>query len=111
MTQIVADRRQVGSGLQKRYGSTVSHAVWVKPLLAEIRNIPGSTGKTPGEDVADPEPLTADHPLWHHPRVMLTPHVASMTQPDSAVEVVLDNLRRHLNGERLIGLVDRARGY
>ncbi|SDH98258.1 2-hydroxyacid dehydrogenase [Paraburkholderia phenazinium] len=62
-------------------------------------------------DVADPEPLAADHPLWRHPRVMLTPHVASMTQPDSAVEVVLDNLRRHREGEPLIGLVDRARGY
>ena len=58
-------------------------------------------------DVADPEPLAADYPLWHHPRVMLTPHVASMTQPDSAVEVVLDNLRRHREGEPLIGLVDR----
>jgi hypothetical protein len=43
MTQIVADRRQVGSRLQKRYGSTVPHTVRVKPLLAEIRNI----GKTP----------------------------------------------------------------
>jgi len=28
----------------------------VKPLLAEIGNIPGSTGKTPGKDVADTEP-------------------------------------------------------
>jgi len=62
-------------------------------------------------DVADPEPLGADHPLWRHPRVMLTPHVASMTQPDSAVEVVLDNLRRHREGAPLVGLVDRSRGY
>ena len=62
-------------------------------------------------DVTDPEPLAADHPLWHHPRVMLTPHIASVTQPDSAVEVVLDNLRRHREGEPLIGQVDRARGY
>lgn len=62
-------------------------------------------------DVADPEPLPAGHPLWHHPRVMLTPHVASMTQPDSAVEVVLDNLRRHRAGAPLVGLVDRSRGY
>jgi glyoxylate/hydroxypyruvate reductase A len=62
-------------------------------------------------DVADPEPLAADHPLWHHPRVMLTPHIASVTQPDSAVDVVLDNLRRHREGEPLIGQVDRARGY
>jgi glyoxylate/hydroxypyruvate reductase A len=62
-------------------------------------------------DVAEPEPLTPGHPLWRHPRVMLTPHVASMTQPDSAVDVVLDNLRRHRDGLPLIGLVDRTRGY
>jgi glyoxylate/hydroxypyruvate reductase A len=34
-----------------------------------------------------------------------------MTQPETAVEVVLENLRRHRAGEPLIGLVDRVRGY
>ena len=32
-------------------------------------------------DVTDPEPLPREHPFWTHPRVFLTPHVASMTQP------------------------------
>lgn len=62
-------------------------------------------------DVTDPEPLPAGHPLWNDPRVLITPHIASMTQPETAVEVVLDNLRRHRAGEPLIGLVDRSRGY
>lgn len=62
-------------------------------------------------DVTDPEPLPAGHPLWSDPRVLITPHIASMTQPETAVEVVLDNLRRHRAGEPLIGLVDRGRGY
>jgi glyoxylate/hydroxypyruvate reductase A len=62
-------------------------------------------------DVTDPEPLPADHPFWTHPRIMLTPHVASMTQPETAVRAVLDNIRRHKAGEPLIGLVDTARGY
>jgi glyoxylate/hydroxypyruvate reductase len=62
-------------------------------------------------DVADPEPLPAAHPFWTDPRVLLTPHVASMTQPETAVEVVLDNIRRHRRGEPLIGLVERSRGY
>jgi len=62
-------------------------------------------------DVTDPEPLTAGHRLWSHPRVLITPHIASMTQPDTAVDVVLDNIRRHQAGEPLIGLVDRNRGY
>ena len=53
MTKIVTDRRQVDAGRQERHGRTVPHAVGMKPLFAEIRNIPASTGKAPGEDVAD----------------------------------------------------------
>ena len=62
-------------------------------------------------DVTDPEPLPANHPLWSHPKVLLTPHIASMTQPETAVELVLDNIRRHQSGLPLVGLVDRTRGY
>ncbi len=62
-------------------------------------------------DVTDPEPLPQAHPLWRHPRVHITPHIASMTQPGSAAEVVLQNLRRFEAGEPMTGLVDRARGY
>ena len=62
-------------------------------------------------DVTDPEPLPQAHPLWRHPRVHITPHIASMTQPTSAAEVVLENLRRFEAGEPMTGLVDRARGY
>ncbi|WP_454736006.1 2-hydroxyacid dehydrogenase [Cupriavidus necator] len=62
-------------------------------------------------DVTHPEPLPASHPLWRHPKVWLTPHIASMTQPGTAARVVLDNLRRLQRGEPLVGLVDRAKGY
>ncbi|WP_277183075.1 glyoxylate/hydroxypyruvate reductase A [Caballeronia sp. BR00000012568055] len=62
-------------------------------------------------DVTDPEPLPPAHAFWTHPRVRLTPHIASATRPESAVDVVLDNLRRHRAGERMIGEIDRTRGY
>lgn len=62
-------------------------------------------------DVCEPEPLPPEHPFWHHPKVVLTPHIASMTQPETAVEAVVDNLRRHRVGLPMVGLVDRARGY
>ena len=62
-------------------------------------------------DVTEPEPLPAEHPFWTHPRVLLTPHVASMTQPESAAPILLENLRRHQRGEPLAGVVDRSRGY
>ncbi|WP_441238007.1 2-hydroxyacid dehydrogenase [Bradyrhizobium sp. 930_D9_N1_4] len=62
-------------------------------------------------DVADPEPLPAGHPFWSHPRILLTPHNASMTSPDTAVDFVLDVIARHRRGEELPGRVDRTRGY
>jgi glyoxylate/hydroxypyruvate reductase A len=62
-------------------------------------------------DVVDPEPLPPSHPFWHHPRVLITPHVASMTQPETAAPVLLENLRRHQRGESLLDVIDRGRGY
>jgi glyoxylate/hydroxypyruvate reductase A len=62
-------------------------------------------------DVTDPEPLPPEHPLWTHPRVFVTPHVASMTQPETAAPILLDNIRRHRRGEPLVGMVDRRQGY
>jgi glyoxylate/hydroxypyruvate reductase len=62
-------------------------------------------------DVVDPEPLPPEHALWHHPRVLLTPHVAGMTRPDSAARIVIDAIRRHRRGERPPGLIDRRSHY
>ena len=62
-------------------------------------------------DVTDPEPLPQGHPLWTHPRVILTPHVASMTRPETAVDFVLETIERHEAGLPLRGVVDRERGY
>lgn len=62
-------------------------------------------------DVSEPEPPPAGHPFWVHPRIVLTPHIASVTQPDTAVDVMIANIRRHQRGEALHGLIDRSRGY
>ena len=62
-------------------------------------------------DVLQVEPAAADHPFWGHPQVVLTPHVAAMTQPASAFGVLLENIRRFERGERMVGEIDRNRGY
>jgi glyoxylate/hydroxypyruvate reductase A len=62
-------------------------------------------------DVFAPEPLPAEHPYWSHPRVVMTPHAASITIPDSAAPQVVENLRRARAGEKLMNLVDFAAGY
>lgn len=62
-------------------------------------------------DVFDSEPLPASSPLWAHPAVTVTPHVASLTDPRSVAGLILDVWRRHRAGEPLPHRVDPARGY
>ncbi|WP_425049474.1 2-hydroxyacid dehydrogenase [Psychromarinibacter sp. S121] len=62
-------------------------------------------------DVFRVEPLPADHPYWAHPKVTITPHVASETRSDTASEVIAENIRRSEAGEPLLFRVDRTAGY
>jgi phosphoglycerate dehydrogenase-like enzyme len=64
-------------------------------------------------DVTDPEPLPDGHPLWGHPRCIITPHTADTME---MVERMLagriqDNVARFAAGQPLAGLVDPAAGY
>lgn len=62
-------------------------------------------------DVTNPEPLPQASRLWSHPKVLLTPHIASLTRPETAARIVIDNISRLERGESPIGLVDRLDGY
>lgn len=62
-------------------------------------------------DVLSEEPPPPGHPLFAHPKVIATPHVASMTHPATAARQVIRAVRRHRRGEPLENLVDRGRGY
>jgi len=62
-------------------------------------------------DVLGTEPPAPDHPLLRHPRVMLTPHVASATHPESAARQVIQVIRRHLDGLPIEHVVDRRQAY
>jgi len=62
-------------------------------------------------DVFETEPLPATSPLWRHPRILCTPHVAAMPRPDVAARQFLDNLQRSRAGAPLQNVVDRNRGY
>ena len=62
-------------------------------------------------DVFQREPLPPEHPFWHHPRAVITPHVAAQAIAELMVAQVIDNIRRIERGQRPLGLVDRRRGY
>jgi glyoxylate/hydroxypyruvate reductase len=62
-------------------------------------------------DVFREEPLPAASPFWDHPKVMVTPHNASVTNPRSAVRHVCESVRRVRAGEPLRNVVDPDLGY
>jgi glyoxylate/hydroxypyruvate reductase len=62
-------------------------------------------------DVARLEPLPPDDPLWSHPRITITPHVARSLVAAELVPSVCENLRRLHQGLPLLHLVDPEAGY
>jgi phosphoglycerate dehydrogenase-like enzyme len=66
-----------------------------------------------GLDVFEREPLPPEHPLWQLDNVILSPHIAGFTPryDDHMAALFVDNLRRYIDGEPLLNLVDRTRGY
>lgn len=62
-------------------------------------------------DAFPEEPLPAASPLWAHPRVIVTPHVASLSDPDSGAAALAADIRRCLSGGVPLGEIDRTAGY
>ena len=57
------------------------------------------------------EPLPKDDPYWSHPKVTVTPHIASVTRPDTASHAIAAQIKRGETGEAFLHEVDRSAGY
>ena len=64
-------------------------------------------------DVFDQEPLPADSPLWDLENLLITPHMGGLTEKLWQRQYALfsENLRRYLNHQPLLALVDKQKGY
>ncbi len=64
-------------------------------------------------DVTEQEPLPAESPLWEAPRLILTPHLAGASAPKErrVIEIFRENLIRFQNGDPMLNVVDKAKGY
>ena len=75
-------------------------------LLAEV-----TTGRLRAAlDVTEPEPLPADHPLWHAPGVIITPHVAGNTRATDPrlIRLLRKQIARLEKGDRLLNVIPRT---
>ncbi|MFE9347703.1 2-hydroxyacid dehydrogenase [Streptomyces olivaceus] len=74
-----------------------------KALLTELEN-----GRlTAALDVTDPEPLPTDHPLWHAPGIVVSPHAGGPTSAflPRAKRLLVDQLNRFVNQEPLRNVI------
>jgi len=62
-------------------------------------------------DVFAEEPLPASHPFWRHPRIIVTPHVAAETHPETAAPIIREAIRCCAAGLPVANQIDPTRGY
>lgn len=62
-------------------------------------------------DVFEKEPLPKESPLWSHPNVIVTPHIAGTVFPEDVADVFVKNLNRRLEGKSVLYQMDWSAGY
>ncbi|MGH8384260.1 MAG: 2-hydroxyacid dehydrogenase [Pseudomonas sp.] len=62
-------------------------------------------------DVTAVEPMPDNSPLWGHPGILITPHVAGLSSPESAAAHIAKNIRLAMMNAPLINQIDLVKGY
>ncbi len=62
-------------------------------------------------DVFKKEPIENDHQFWKHPDIYITPHIASVTNPNSVASQIIENYNRVSKGLEPYNTANRIKGY
>jgi phosphoglycerate dehydrogenase-like enzyme len=116
LTRNVIGRRELAAMRRGSLLVNVSRGALVdEGALADALNAPPAE-RTIGAaalDVFEHEPLPPDSPLWRHPDVLITPHIAGF-RPDhweAVTTLFAENLRRFEAGQRVLNVVNKREGY
>lgn len=98
---------------QLKSGAALIHCGRGQHLVQEALLAALDTGQLSGAilDVFEQEPLLKDHPYWQHPKILVTPHIASHAPLSAVVQQIVDNDLRLQQGQNLLHEVDLTRGY
>jgi len=111
-TQGMIDRQAFETMKESAYLINVSRGAVVqeRELIAALREkkIAGAV-----LDVTEQEPLPPDSELWTLENVIITPHISSSSTDshERTAELFCKNLRRYLRHEKMLNVIDRAKGY
>lgn len=64
-------------------------------------------------DVSNPEPLPKESPLWHHKRLMITPHMSGETENEytTSITILETNVGNLREGKAIFNSIDHRAGY
>ena len=62
-------------------------------------------------DVFRTEPLSAGHPFWQHPKIVVTPHTSARTLRSESITQITSKITAIQRGEPVAGVVEPSRGY
>ena len=81
-----------------------------KDLIDVLNSNPSMTAAL---DVFDKEPLPLNSPLWEMENVLITPHIANLTQNywDTQIELFIFNMGNYSNNVPLKNVIDLNKEY
>lgn len=100
-----------GQSIQLRFRREGSGVLTAEDILAALNAPTGLFAVA--LDVTDPEPLGEDHPLWTHPRAIVTPHTSGDFDGyfDAGADLLAASVQRFREEQRFINVIDPAKGY
>ncbi len=78
-----------------------------------IKNIKNKKLLAVGLDVTDPEPLPDNHPLLNFENVLITPHIAGISEglKGRNFDLIANNINRYYLNEDLINVINKKNSY